>query len=415
MSPRSVAMIPQKIRSDRAAAEMPTLRRRRSLAARHVVAMPTLRRDAGSPIVVRAPGLTIRISRRWFFALQLEARFSLLRILHGVVGKLGDQDSGWLPKDTGKLRGRTRPFMATAKARRFRVWSTAPYSRYVTTAPPAWARAIATIRDRISAHHKIVPIECTVTRRGRTVRRVLRYRFRLADLRIRVYPVVRHRLPNEIEGRYAPVLSLRRRVIAAAYTQFTGARASPARSGTPGSAEWFGSRTTVAPGGKVGRLPPLPSNPTHAQADEWLRTTSERLGLAVYEGGKSPFEGGLGIFHPRDPYQIGAQHSAIWLDGGLSPTERLRTFAHEVGHALDYHRRGPFAARGAGTWNDEARTERVAMMFENLFADRVGGGIRDRGQTEWHLGILGLDWQEFEMDFRDARAGFGAWIGKGGE
>lgn len=154
--------------------------------------------------------MNFTLSRRWFGlvkgvadrALRAELTRARTELATGTPKGIG------LPKDTGKLRSNTRRIVYQATGRAFRVYSSMFYSKYVTTAPPVWARAARRLLRRLLAYEKVVQIPVRVD--GKVVK--VPYRFRFRDLRPQVRTKKVHRLPNELRGSYRPVSTLRKKI-----------------------------------------------------------------------------------------------------------------------------------------------------------------------------------------------------------
>ena len=162
----------------------------------------------GPPIVIREKGRVIRC-RLWLRPVKTIADTHLVRLLDTTVRRLKTT----LPVDTGRLRRSTRRIVYAVDQRSFRVYSFAPYSKFVITAPPVWRRWASWLAHRLRSTTGTARLECTLqVGSGKPRKRIVKYPFKLSKLQPRARTFAQASLQNEIRGTYKPVMSLRQDV-----------------------------------------------------------------------------------------------------------------------------------------------------------------------------------------------------------
>ena len=166
--------------------------------------------------IIGGQRVTAQVSLQWQRMLKREASYFAVGVLDAAVRQLMNS----LPRDTGRLQRGARRIVYSRDERSFRLYSTAPYSRYVRTAPPVWRSVATRIRSRLRSRRKIVyfPVEITVRRFGEPARfysHRVRYQFNFADLQPRVNVHAQGDLDNEIRGTFRSTATLRSSVIRA--------------------------------------------------------------------------------------------------------------------------------------------------------------------------------------------------------
>ena len=167
--------------------------------------------NLGQTIVVRKAGKTITCFG-WLKRVKRVADVCLVDHLVGVVKRLKTS----LPIDTGRLRRSTKQLVYARDQRSFRVWSFAPYSRYVISAPPVWRRQAHWLQNRLNACKDTVTLECIVRQSGQPVqKKKIKFKVHVKKLQPRARVYAQGNLVNEIRGTYKPANTLRRDVTAA--------------------------------------------------------------------------------------------------------------------------------------------------------------------------------------------------------
>ena len=167
--------------------------------------------NLGQTIVIRAAGKTIHCAG-WLQKVKRAADECLVDHLRATVSRL----KRTLPIDTGRLRRSTRQLVYARDQRSFRIWSFAPYSRYVITAPPVWSRQSSWLHRRLNACKDTVTLQCVVRQSGKPVqKRKVKYKLNVRKLQPRARVFAQGNLINEIRGTYKPVNTLRRDIVSA--------------------------------------------------------------------------------------------------------------------------------------------------------------------------------------------------------
>ncbi|MCY3933456.1 MAG: hypothetical protein OXH70_17240 [Acidobacteria bacterium] len=164
--------------------------------------------------IIGGQRITAQLSLQWHRILKREATYFAVGVLDAAVKQLMRS----LPRDTGRLQRGARRIVYARDERSFRVYSTAPYSRYVKSAPPVWRQMATRIRSRLRSRRKIVyvPVDITVRRFREPARfysHRVRYQFNFADLQPQVNVHAQRDLDNEIRGTFRSTATLRSSVI----------------------------------------------------------------------------------------------------------------------------------------------------------------------------------------------------------
>ena len=164
-------------------------------------------------IIRMAAGITetkgdtrVQVGPGWSVSLRVAVRQAVVKECNRVTRWLMRR----LPKRTGRLRRQTT-FTVRSGVRGIRLWSNAPYSRYVITAPRIWRQAVDQLQSRFNGLVVQARIRVRVTENNRTRNESFMFKFplKLAKPQVRTHKV--HRLPNELRGTIQPIATAARR------------------------------------------------------------------------------------------------------------------------------------------------------------------------------------------------------------